>query len=402
MTQTAIEKVDPATLEQLAQMVTTSGESSTYNPVLATSFIKWAAANTNLISPAMACPNLPLGFELAFTRVDINPDPKLKEVYRQSDGGLSLTKVGLEKIQKGAGIRLDPKLTRKLDNGEDPLFTVYEFVGHFRDFDGTICPVKGTKELDLHDESAEVQKIRSRQKSQAAGDNEINELRRFISGHAESKAKNRGIRSFGIKSSYSDEELRKPFTCIRLIRTGRCDDPQTQMMLTRMIHEEYQASEQSLFGSAKHPQLTVGKEPEALPEARIEPSAASQSPTESSAAPGGMPGFAATAETAPQTKPCTPDVCYGKESSGHVRACSIPLDPAASTAAPAPEAWIVTVGKRAGLKVNDPQVTDEDLSSLVSHFDFSLESQDLPAEMIEKLKGERQHVFNEVARRKKG
>lgn len=257
--QTAIAKVDPIVLEQLAQMVLNSGESSTYNTQLATGFIKWAAQNTNLISPAMACPNLPLGFELAFTRVDINPDPKFKEVYKLSDGGLALTKVGLEKIQKGAGIRLDPKLSRKLDNGEDPLFAVYEFVGHYRDFDGTICPLKGTKELDLHDDSAELKKIRSRQKSQTSGDNEINELRRFIGPHAESKARNRGIRSFGVKPSYTHEELEKPFTCIRLIRTGRCDDPATQLMLTKMIHEEYQQAEQALFGSSR-PQLTVGKD----------------------------------------------------------------------------------------------------------------------------------------------
>lgn len=342
--QTAIAKVDPIVLEQLAQMVLNSGESSTYNTQLATGFIKWASQNTNLISPAMACPNLPLGFELAFTRVDINPDPKFKEVYRLSDGGLALTKVGLEKIQKGAGIRLDPKLSRKLDNGEDPLFAVYEFVGHYRDFDGTICPVKGTKELDLHDDSAEIKKIRSRQKSQAAGDNEINELRRFISGHAESKAKNRGIRSFGIKSSYNDAELDKPFTCIRLIRTGRCDDPATQLMLTKMIHEEYQQAEQALFGSSR-PQLTVGKESEPIP-----------------------PGFEETAFPSHETIKTEPAAAAASTSTNGGGAAEAQTTTTAATTEPTKtEPYILKSGRSAGKSV--AAMADSALSMAVGYYD---------------------------------
>lgn len=383
---TAIEKTDPKILERLAQMVQSSGESSTYDPQLATSFIKWAAQNTNLISPAMACPNLPLGFELAFTRVDINPEPRFKEVYKQSDGGLSLTKVGLEKIQKGAGIRLDPKLTRKLDNGEDPLFAVYEFVGYYRDFDGTMCPVKGTKELDLHDDSAEIAKIRSRQKSQTAGDNEINELRRFISGHAESKAKNRGIRSFGIKSSYTDEELRQPFTCIRLIRTGRCEDPATQLMLTKMIHEEYMLAEQSLFGGSHL--IATGKEPAALPAASAERDdsppleTAPKSPHVSSGA---------------QPKQCTVDECFGK-GAAHVRACGAPATE--TSVQTQSEAWTIDVGNKAGSKITDPQVTVEDLDALLEHYRFISSGGDLPTEAVSKMVLDRDRVKAEVERRK--
>lgn len=308
---TAIEKADPVVLERLAQMVQNAGQSSTYDPLLATSFIKWAMQHTNFIGAAPACPALPQGFELAFTKVEINPDPKMKECYRQSDGGLSLTKTGLEKIQKAAGIKLDPKLTRKLDDGSDTLFAIYEFVGFYRDFDGTICPLKGTRKLDLHDGSDEIKRIRGRQKSEAAGDREISELRRFIDEHCESKAKNRGIRSFGVKSSYTDEEMSRPFTCIRLIRTGRCDDPATQMVLTKMIHEEYQASESMLYGGG-HLQLP----PAPLGEPVAPMIASRETPTISTAGP------SLTEDSQPEPQFCSAEVCYGPDSDGHIKSCA--------------------------------------------------------------------------------
>ena len=176
----------------------------------------------NVLAPKTHMDGLPIGTRLSVTEISINPDPAAKEVFPIAGGGKMPSKVSLDRIANAAGISwLDE---RRQDNGKHPHYCEMLVRGRITDFDGTVREITGVKAVDLREDAggeemgkdfAEITtkaKKGSRDPSQ-----QLMEARKFIQEIAASKAKNRAIASaLGIKRSYTDEELRRPFIVPKL------------------------------------------------------------------------------------------------------------------------------------------------------------------------------------------
>ena len=134
---------------------------------------------------------------------------------------------------------------------------MYTAVGYVRNFDGTPREIFGTKEMDLREGSAQVEALVERAQGQKADGTDrkdpkkqIREMRLHLLSHAETKAKLRAIRSLGIKSGYTEEELRKPFAVARVMWTGRTDDPELRRMFAEKTADAMLGGITSLYGGS--------------------------------------------------------------------------------------------------------------------------------------------------------
>lgn len=344
--------------------------SSISNPGQITDTLKRAMQNGHLVSPSTTCPNLPIGCEVAFSAVLI--DPEGSEVYAVQGGKLGLGKTALNRIAKALGITWDPIQSNRTDDGKDSCFAAYKAVGFYRHFDGSVMTVTGERSLDLREGSESA-------KTMKPGD--LSQQRKFIAEHAETKAKLRAIRSMGIQTAYTKEELGKPFVIAKLMLTGRVsaeDDPtgELQRILTHNISQSMLGASSALYG---------GQPPEIAPPGDLPPATATPELAE--------------AKTEVSTEPtfCTKERCFGDESDGHIRACREPKTTATEQKL---EAWVITSGPCKGMAIHSPHVTDEALSRLIDGYVFGLERKDTTPQQIEVLKAELKEVETEVQRRR--
>lgn len=212
-----------------------------------------ACSNAHLIAPATAVGHLPEGCAIALNVVTVDTRDMREggEVYNPG-GGLALARSVLNRIAAAAGVSWDAQLSGRLDNGSDPNYCHFRAVGWYRSFDGTELQITGEKEMDLRDGSPQLQSMLARSKS---GDitKQLRELRLHILAHAESKAKNRAIRSLGLKSSFSREELQKPFVAAKLVWTGQSDDPALRRLFAEGTMQRMLGGSRALFGPAPAP-----------------------------------------------------------------------------------------------------------------------------------------------------
>lgn len=215
--------------------------------------LAWAARSANLIAPAPAVGRLPEGCAVAFAvvRVDARDMAAGGEVYRIGVGDnarFALGKSALDRIAAAAGLSWIPELCRRLDDGSDPYFCAYQAAARVRYFDGTEQVLLATKEVDLRDGSPQIESMKARSKK---GDirTQLREMRLFILGHAESKAKNRVIRSLGLKTGYTADDIAKPFVVSRLMFTGETEDPELRREFAKMQAEKMLGSSAMLYGS---------------------------------------------------------------------------------------------------------------------------------------------------------
>lgn len=185
-----------------------------------------AARQVHLVAPAPAVASVPDGCAISFSTVAIDPEA---ETYKIAGGGekRGLSKCALDKIAHAAGVSWDAYLSRRLDDGSDPRYVDFVAVGRYRQFDGSVTMISGRKVMDLRDGSATVAVMHDRSKGGDAT-REISQMRSFILEHAETKARLRAIRSLGIRTSYSQEDLAKPFVVARLALTGNFRDASTR------------------------------------------------------------------------------------------------------------------------------------------------------------------------------
>lgn len=332
-----------------------AGGSSTNDSDYGTKILKHALNNGwHLVSPATALPNLPVGCEVAFSRVFIdakNPGDVYPIPGRQE---LGLSKTALDKIAKGVGVSWDPIQSHRTDDGQDPLFASFKAVGFYRHFDGTMMTIIGEKQMDLRDDSPAAKQMKPGELSQA---------RRFIAEHAETKARLRAIRSLGIQTSYHPDELSKPFVTAKLMLTGRVaqqDDPSGELgkILTHNISQSMLGASSQLYGEAP---------------SQIAPApSAGQAPAGDSAS---------ASEDAPAEQKATPQE---------------------QETVKEPEPWTITTGRAKGMKINDPKVTNETLSALTDFYVMSLEREDATTEQKAQYQAELRIVETEVQRRRNG
>lgn len=220
------------------------------NAAEVTARLSEASQQYHLVSPATSCGMLPEGCAVAISLVHVDPNPAQngpKEVYEVS-GRLAPSMVTLQRIASAAGISWVPEQCGRLDNGRDPHYCHYRAVGTVRMFDGSARTLTGEVEIDMREGSPQLEGM-----TQKA----IDQTRKFILRHAESKAKNRAVADMGVKRSYAPGELSKPFAVARLMWTGETSDPELRKEAFRMRAEAMGGATKMLYGPQQQPRAAL-------------------------------------------------------------------------------------------------------------------------------------------------
>lgn len=211
----------------------------------ATEVLMHAQQVAHLVAPATVCATLPEGCEVALAAVVVDVE---HETYKISDK-LGLGKTALERIAAAAGVSWDPVLSQRLDDASEPRYCHFRAVGYVRGFDGQMLTRSGEVEIDARDGSPQIEEILTKAKKNNRDPSaQILELRKFLLRHAESKAKNRAIRSLGVRTSYEPKELAKPFVVAKLMFTGQSDDPEARREFRGMIAQSFLGATNAMYG----------------------------------------------------------------------------------------------------------------------------------------------------------
>ncbi|KAK4045240.1 hypothetical protein OUZ56_032648 [Daphnia magna] len=233
--------------------------------------IEWLTASkkANVIGPISAG-SLPIGCEAVASVVFI--DAKA-ETYPQA-GKCALLKVALDKLAAAANISWDPEASQRLDDRSDPLVCEFRAVGTLTQLTGSPRIVSATRRRDLNEGSVVIDAIRKKaEKPNRDGrtrspDEEIFGLRKFIERHAESRARNAATRTLlGMRSSYSEDDLKVPFVIFSTHFTGRisasdaAENPHLQAAMSEAIASHFLGARSALFPRSARPPMTSPKAP---------------------------------------------------------------------------------------------------------------------------------------------
>lgn len=245
----AIERVDPSSYRDLLGAYS--------DAKAATEAMEKLAEIGHLISPAPAVASVPEGCEILVAAVYIDPD---RETYSIA-GDVGLSKVALNKLAGAAGICWSTE-SRRMDDGSDRQYVHWCSVGHVRDFSGQLVPHVANKRMDLRDDSPTARDLQNRSENKARRTggqvadwrSQLRDMRLFILEHAETKAKNRLLRdALHLRTSYTADELRKPFFAVRLQFTGRTSDPELRRLFAARIADSFLGASAAMFGPAATP-----------------------------------------------------------------------------------------------------------------------------------------------------
>lgn len=212
---------------------------------------KFPESSFNLLVPVKTLTMLSPLHKISFNTVKLSTSEDDKDVYREKNGELALTKLALSKLMASAGIQVldsrpippsDCVKCRQLSAGgpaqcgncpskNDVAWQVTILIP---ELSGTHRRVKATKELRMADARASMT-----EKQFAA-------FFPFRSEHAETKALNRALREgLMIRSTYKEKDLQKPFV-VALI-TPNFEDPDLKAALIQQIS----GNSDSLYGVEK-------------------------------------------------------------------------------------------------------------------------------------------------------
>ncbi len=236
----------------------------------------WAARHCRLVAPAPNVASVPEGFGVALSVVT----PDIHDTYEVGGGKRAHGRATLQQIGAAAGVSWDAQQSGRLDDGSDPHYCHYRAVGVVRQFDASELVIIGDKEMDLREGSAQIVSMHERyerklaqwlkggKRGKRAKDPtaQISEMRLHILSHAQTKAQLRAIRSMGVQSSYTGDELGKPFVVAKLIFTGQSDDPELRRQFSGLVASRYLGARTALFGAPGQPQLPPRAERHAPPE----------------------------------------------------------------------------------------------------------------------------------------
>lgn len=255
---------------------------SSRDPSVITERLETAMASGHLVSPFTQCPTLPEGTEVAFSVVLVDSEVdnrgfpvRAGEIYLIAGGQYGVSKTPLNKIKVARGVVWDPHLSRRLDNQSNAHYQRYYAFGYYQNFDGSYATIEGEKEIDLRDGSALCKKIINAKVSKAlqklpananaerrtaaevaarrTAEEDINEARINITSNCQTKAELRAIRSMGIKTSYTLEELKKPFIVTSIVWTGRTNDPDLKIPFAMKTADHFLGARNALFGQQAPP-----------------------------------------------------------------------------------------------------------------------------------------------------
>lgn len=186
--------------------------------------------------------------------VQIDPDPKNKEVYPQKGGGLSLSAIAFKKLGDAMGIQWVPEECGRIDDGRDPDYVHYRMVGLVKALDGTWRKIIGDKEIRM---SVIIEELTDskREKAQQYLDDpkdgpgfrkafpdteawiqeqvrkEALQIKKHLLSRAQSGALARATKSIGIRETYTPQELQKPFVFPKLVFSPDPNHPQDRAFL---------------------------------------------------------------------------------------------------------------------------------------------------------------------------
>jgi len=240
--------------------------------------LEQAASQCHLVSPATNIGALPEGCAVVTSAilVDVGAETYGVGGGDDDDGGgkggkRGLGKTALDRIALAAGVSWDPHQSRRLDDARDPRYCAWLAVGTFKGFDGREVTIQASKEVDLREGSPQLEALWSRYKAKLSRwerdgkkgwkpkppDAQIREQRLHIVSMAETKARLRAIRALGIRTSYTPEELRKPFVVAKIAFTGETTDPQLRREFARMQAASFLDARRALYGDVAPPRLAL-------------------------------------------------------------------------------------------------------------------------------------------------
>jgi hypothetical protein len=213
-----------------------------HDPVSATASLQAATQEAHLVAPAPICGALPIGCGIAISAVYVDPATETYGIPSEHSPNRGLGKVALDKISAAAGISWDSRESGRLDDHSEPHYVHYKAVGRVKDFDGTVRVISGEVEIDLRDGV-----------EHGCSEKELPIARKFILRNGESKAKNRAIRSLGVRTKYHRDELSKPFVVAKVQFTGHTDDPELRRMFAEKTADAFLGGTTALYGSPSAP-----------------------------------------------------------------------------------------------------------------------------------------------------
>lgn len=246
--QAALARPTPANLVKLT--------GAFHSPDQVTHALQEAAQQAHLVTPQTACGALPLGTSVTMSVVWVDANTETYGIPHQNSDRRGLDKTALVKIANAAGLSWEPGLSGRLDDGSDPHYCHYRAVARVKNFDGTERIEMGSVEMDLREGSETAEETEARARANNKPNTELQQMRRFILRHAESKAMNRVIRRLGIRTSYMRHELDRPFVVARSMFTGHTDDPDLKKLAFEKTFDIYHGARQALY-AAHPPALTA-------------------------------------------------------------------------------------------------------------------------------------------------
>lgn len=180
----------------------------------------------NVLLPISRVRAIPAGHAVTLSTVLLTRD----DCYpaKGKPGHHALHKSALDRIAAAAGVTWKPELSGRRDNGSDPMIVEWREVGEITDLDGSLRLISGTNRQDLREDGANTVAIMDEARDVPTGKRTLISRRKWIVEHAQSKARARAIRSgLGVKSSYHQDDLSRPFVAAKLTFTGDYGDAET-------------------------------------------------------------------------------------------------------------------------------------------------------------------------------
>lgn len=323
------------------------GIASTRDPQIAQLWLEAAKREGHLVAPGQSISIMPEGAGVVCSRIQITDmskdSPEIYEVF--GSGKFGLHKGVLDEIGRSFGIDWPAELTKEEPFNESderfnhPFCKKVTVQGRYRGFDGGYkYLMPHTKEIDLRDDAPDVLSIYHQQEKKALKDlpqnasaderrraltfaerkaaTEVVQLRKFIRAHAQTKARLQCIGSL-MRRSYTKAELAKPFFVFQYIFTWKSDNPEIQMYYAKRLADQALGVTTSLYAAPQ--QLAGAVDPNAVRPGTIE-------------------------------------------------------------AEPEQPAWEIPFGEAKGLKINDPEVTDEILATLENYYTMAVQANNVDSD----------------------
>ena len=229
---------------------------------LSAAMAQWKSANCHVLTPITDVSALPPDIELAAQAVVFDTGPASGDTYHaahihKDQNECSLTKTALDKICAASGINWIESC--RSDDRSIPWYWEWSVRGQMVDVTGQVRILVGSASVDMRDESPlGLSFLKPSGQGRRVNPTGLANARAKGMEQAESKAKNRAVRSLGIKQKYTKAELAKAFICLRPILVPK--DPEVRRQVTM-------AAARALYGGEVAGHLAGGSPTAAEPQA---------------------------------------------------------------------------------------------------------------------------------------